>query len=132
MTPKSWRMPANFERTYPPAPGPTWQSTQRMVGWGRPRSGCWRVAGLAAEGYGLRVFVGAVAAEGAHEEEDEGEQEEGDEFATTARVVEIQDGIAPDLLRLHTVPAAALPDHADKGDHQAEHHHRGKEDVCEN
>src|SRR4051794_17700566 len=49
-----------------------------------------RVAGLAAEGYGLRVFVGAVAAEDGHEDKDEGETQEDEKLATTSRVVQIQ------------------------------------------
>jgi hypothetical protein len=90
-----------------------------------------RVAGLAAELDALGVLEGAVAAEGAHEEEDEREQEEGDEGAPPAWVVEVEDGVAPYLVGLHPVTPVALPERADEEDGQPEPHDRGEDDVGE-
>jgi hypothetical protein len=87
-----------------------------------------RVAGLAAEGDGLGVLEGLVAAERGHEGEDEREGEEGEEPAAAARVVQIQHRVSGQRGG-RVPPPAPLADHAEERHAQAEKHEAREDEV---
>src|ERR1051325_11286329 len=90
-----------------------------------------RVAGLPAGSGRLRVFVGAGTAEGAHEDEEKTQAEEGQKRTAGARVVQIQQRVGSEVGRRDVPASSPLKEHAEKNDEEAEDQHAREDDVGE-
>jgi hypothetical protein len=88
------------------------------------------MAQLAAEGHRIRILVGAVAAERAHEEEREENDREDHNLAALARVVQVQAQVFCDLRRRHLVPAPAF-DYRPHKDRDKPEYQEGREDYVD-